>query len=341
MTHFSPAVYVFWSCLSTSLLAFLIYHLYKFDRFKSLRRIRLWAYVHFHGRWGQEGGQGAFKRIMTFAYLISVPLIVSYSIGMAVIKYREGYSAVVFFGSKSSCSSTPSMSPPSMPLCPFSPPLHFIPTPYQLWTPQDLSLILPLEMIFSVAWSLEIVSHLEELCFWLFLTSVGTSRSHWFQSVYFKIWAAGSIISVVGLPVVTWLKRADPTVCEAWTFLVGGSGSLLITILSLRVAQAIPRLVNQVKSAGGEPEVVVRLSTFHDLNVKRLVFRFLFVIPVFILAVDGLQTCILLNFTIYLDFLASLIGIGLVASSMLTLLIFFPRSIEREAGYKPRMRSRS
>lgn len=124
-----------------------------------------------------------------------------------------------------------------------------------------------------------------ELCFWLFLTSVGSSRSRWFSSIQFKVWGVGSICSVVGLPLTTWFKRSDPlevggdlfrlkevlttlNQCEAWTFLVGSSGSLLITIISLRVvyvyniissvstltvlpyfiifSQAIPRLVAQV-----------------------------------------------------------------------------------------------
>ena len=40
---------------------------------------------------------------MTFTYLISVPLILSYSVGMAVVKYREGYMALIGYGSEFSC----------------------------------------------------------------------------------------------------------------------------------------------------------------------------------------------------------------------------------------------
>lgn len=31
-----------------------------------------------------------------------------------------------------------------------------------------------------------------------------------------------------------------------------------------------PRFLDTVKSAGGAPEVVIRLTTFHDLNVSRM-----------------------------------------------------------------------
>jgi len=147
---------------------------------------------------------------------------------------------------------------------------------------------------------------------------------------------------MLGLPLTTWFTRSDPLNCEAYTFLVGSSGSLLITLASTRVIQAIPKLVHQVKSAGGEPEVIVRLSTFHDLNIKRYLFRFIFTVSLFILAVDGVTPHRHVNENyLWTDLLVSLGGIGMVSSSMLTLLIFFPRSIERESGYKPRGKSAS
>lgn len=49
-----------------------------------------------------------------------------------------------------------------------------------------------------------------ELCFWLFLTSVGSSQSQWFTSWHFRFWAVGSIAAMVGLPLTTWLTRSNP-----------------------------------------------------------------------------------------------------------------------------------
>lgn len=67
---------------------------------------------------------------------------------MAYIKYREGYMAVIGFGSESSSSWNASKGV----LKQVQP---VIPTPYMFWDEHDTSLILPLAMVFSVAWSLE------------------------------------------------------------------------------------------------------------------------------------------------------------------------------------------
>jgi len=57
---------------------FLLFHLWSFDRFKCLK-------------WNSGPYSGAFKRVMTYSYLISIPLIMAYAIGFAVIKYSEGF----------------------------------------------------------------------------------------------------------------------------------------------------------------------------------------------------------------------------------------------------------
>lgn len=89
-------------------MVFLVYHLYKFDHFRSLRYCARSKTTHKSSQlvcnsWGQQTRSGAFKRVMTFTYLISVPLILSYSVGMAVVKYREGYMALIGYGSEFSC----------------------------------------------------------------------------------------------------------------------------------------------------------------------------------------------------------------------------------------------
>ncbi|PIL33693.1 hypothetical protein GSI_04317 [Ganoderma sinense ZZ0214-1] len=96
-----------------------------------------------------------------------------------------------------------------------------------------------------------------------------------------------------------------------------------------------------VKTEGADPAVVVRLATFYQLNQVRVVFRFLFTIPLLIVALDGIiGTEHPINTNLFVtDFLQILAGIGCFVSSMFTLLIFFPRSITRESGYKPKVSS--
>ncbi|KAF8317609.1 hypothetical protein DL93DRAFT_2033055, partial [Clavulina sp. PMI_390] len=296
LSQVAPSVYTLWSILSTLFFGFLISHLWKFDRFESLK-------------WRSNRNKGAFKRVMTFTYLLGLPCIMVYSIGMMVIKYQEGYT-----------------------------PYLVIPTPYILWSPTNRSLVLKLVMFWAVAWGLEIVTHLEELCFWLFLMNAGGSHVSWFSSIYFKLWAVGSVAGLTSIPLVTWFTRSDPLTSEAYTLLVGSSASLLITLGGLRIVWTFPAFLHTVRSAGAEPEVVVRLTTFHDVNVMRIIFRFVFTVPAFILAVDGVHGHHhpINDDALWTDFLAALVGIGLIMSSCLTLLIFFPRSIEREAGYRPK-----
>jgi len=44
-----------------------------------------------------------------------------------------------------------------------------IPKPHQLWSKANQAWIFPSTLAFAVGWSFEIISHLEELAFWLFL----------------------------------------------------------------------------------------------------------------------------------------------------------------------------
>lgn len=303
MTHTSPATSALWAILSTILFCYLVTHLWKFDRFQCVK-------------WNR-GNSGAFKRVMTYSYLTSVPLLMLYSITMTVIKYQEGYVAIPGYG--------------------------IVPKPYQLWTHPQRNWIEAIYIAFSVAWALEIVSHLEELCFWLFLINVGAAQTSWFRSIHFKCWVVGSLAAITGLPILAVFTRENPLKCEAWTIFAGSIGSLLITLWFLRVLWLFPAFLRRVKNEGAEPEVVVRLSTFHELNIIRVVFRFMFVLPLLTLSADGIKA----NHNhinenpFWTDLLAMLGGIGCIVSSIITLLIFFPRSIAKEAGYKPRQKTLS
>ncbi|CCA77764.1 hypothetical protein PIIN_02986 [Serendipita indica DSM 11827] len=386
MPHSSPTVMLLWSVLSAMEFIFLIHHLYRYDRFACIR-------------WDSGRQPGAFKRIMTYSYLLCIPLLMTYSLIMAYIKYDEGYMDLRALGR------------------------GVIPKPYALWPQHYKDLVLPATVCFSVGWSLEIVSHLEELNFWLFLlhqvrvilfsiqkislglglsrvprlslvilffgafwliTDIsavsprnatyllvavvvtlrntlrhallptssddipkllrrlpvwmlqGPSQRDWFSSLEFKTWAAGATLAVVGMPTLTVLTRADPYKSEAWTCFAGGVGSTLITLWFLVVLFKFPRFLKRVRNEGADAEVVVRLTTFDELNRIRVGFRFFFAGSFLILATDGiLPGDKPINTSPFWTDLLSMTGaIGCVVSSMLTLLIFFPRSIAKEAGYK-------
>ncbi|EJD43573.1 hypothetical protein AURDEDRAFT_167298 [Auricularia subglabra TFB-10046 SS5] len=332
MCHTSPSTFLVWSLLSTTLFVFLVSHLWSFDRFRCLR-------------WGAGSGSGAFKRVMTYTYLLSVPLICSYSIGFTYIKYTEGWVDIPRAGGGA----------------------WIIPKPYQLWSPLHQRMVFPLYMIFSCAWGLEMCDQRRpsvsmmacssstpfrirvdlphpnpnlgatELCFWLFLlrSSSGKGETHWFRSAHFKLWATGSLLGGVGIPLVTVFKRQNPLEAEAWTFLIASSGSLLLTLLFLPVLFGFPAFLRRLKAEGTQRRVVLRLCHFHDINIIRVSFRFVFVLPLFVLGLDGVLPNPVINESLFwTDILAIASAMGCCASSVMTLLIFFPRDLESEAGYR-------
>lgn len=94
-------------------------------------------------------------------------------------------------------------------------------------------------MLFSIGWSLEMVTHLEELCFWLFLVNAGTAQQDWFRSLYFKTWIIGSGVAICYMPLVTIFTRNDLLKCEAYTFLAGALGSLSLTLWFLPILYVV------------------------------------------------------------------------------------------------------
>jgi hypothetical protein len=242
---------------------------------------------------------------MTYSYLLSVPLLIAYSVGFTVIKYREGFVMM--------------------------PGMGVIPKPYQLWNSGTRAWIFPLYFLFSSAWALEMVTHLEELCFWLFLINAGSAQQDWFRSMYFKTWVLGSICAVALMPMVTIFTRQDPLKCEAYTFLSGSLGSLSLTIWFLPVLWTFPSFLKNLKREGVDTATMVRLTKFHELNTLRVLFRFMFCVPLITLGIDGVRAHHHVNESMLItDVLAAISAFGVLVSSAITLVIFFPRSIESE-----------
>ncbi|KAI0767195.1 hypothetical protein C8Q74DRAFT_938168 [Fomes fomentarius] len=303
MSHTTPATYIIWSIMSSLLAGFLVFHLWKFDRFKCLRL-------------NNGPYSGAFKRLMTYTYLLSVPGILTYSVGFAVIKYEEGFVDLPVYG--------------------------IVPRPWQMWTQSHKDAIFPFYLLFTISWSLEMVTHLEELCFWLFLVNSGSVQQDWFRSLYFRTWVVGSVIAVTYMPLVTIFTRSDPLKCEAFTFLAGSLGSLSLTLWFMPILWTFPSFIGNLKKSGVDTQTIVRLTTFHELNTLRVVFRFLFVAPLLVLAIDGVRPHQHVNeSTFWTELLTSVSALGCCISSAMTLVIFFPRSVEGEIHSRHATRERS
>lgn len=252
---------------------------------------------------------------MTYTYLITVPMIFAFALGNVIIKYREGFVQIPFFG--------------------------IVPKPYQLWDPAAQATIFPLTLLFSIAWSFEMVTHLEELCFWLYLVNAGSVQQHWFHSPYFKIWVVGSVIAVAYMPIVTVLTRGDPLKCEAFTFLAGSIGSLSLTVWFTPILYTFPTFLKNLRTEGVDISTIVRLTKFSELNTIRIAMRFLFSVPLLLLGVDGVRKDHHINENMFAtDLLGSLAAVGVAISSGITLVIFFPRSIEGEIAARDEAKER-
>ena len=110
----------------------------------------------------------------------------------------------------------------------------------------------------------------------------------------------------------------------------------------LYVLWKFPKFLKHVKAEGADPTVVVRLTTFYQLNVcfilkytsigwtnrhkqlARVVFRFLFTVPLLIVAVDGLVgTKHRINRSVYVIYVLLTIQIayeGIAASGLVGLM---------------------
>lgn len=309
MTHFSPAIFGMWSVCSVLFTTFCIYHLWHYDRFHCLRM-------------NQGPYPGAFKRVMTYTFLLTPPLMTVYSVGSAVIKYNEGFIPDPQYG--------------------------VIPKPYTEWTKAHQDAAIPLLVLFAVCFSLDVVTHLEELCFWMFLMNATTASQNWFRSIYFLVWFCGSVIAIIVVPTVSMVFRDDPLKSEAYTFLVGGSASFALALFFIPVLYSFPAFLHKLVQQGIDRSTVIRLQKFHQLNRLRFIFKLLFLVPVLLIGTDGvIPYGHLINESMFwTDILGMSVAFGCTISATITLLIFFPRNDENEyetsslARFGPRKASR-
>lgn len=142
------------------------------------------------------------------------------------------------------------------------------------------------------------------------------------------------------MPLTTMIARHNILTIDAWIFLVGTLSSSTTNVIFIYVLVRFPVFLRHVKAEGAAPDVVVRLATFYELNLIRIVFRFLASTPLLILAVDGIRGAHRVNRSLFWsDILLMISAIGQVISSLITVMIFFPRSVTKENGYHPRVAS--
>jgi hypothetical protein len=68
---------------------------------------------------------------------------------------------------------------------------------------------------------------------------------------------------------LTHSPRADNLLqTDAWIFLVGSLGSTTTNVLFIFILIRFPSFFRHVKAEGADPDVVVRLATFNELNVR-------------------------------------------------------------------------
>lgn len=273
------------------------HHLWRYDKFNCLK-------------WNSGRKPGAFKRIMTYTYLITVPLLVIFSVIMTLIKFKEGWIVL--------------------------PDGSLFPKPVTLYSVTYKEWVLPLYFVLSTAWAFELVSHLEELMFWLFILHQAPGKDNWFSSWEFVIWCFGSIAAVIMLPMTAFLTREKLLTCDAWVILAGSLGSTVTTIAFLYVLWKFPAFLRNVIGEGIGPSVIVRLVTFYRLNLARVAFRLLFSLPFVIVSIDALKKGghPVNEHLFWDDFLFMVGATGCFFSSGLTLFIFFPISSTNYVGFE-------
>jgi hypothetical protein len=72
-----------------------------------------------------------------------------------------------------------------------------------------------------------------------------------------------SLLSTQGQP-----RSDQSTQTQAWIFVVGSIASTATTIYFFYILFRFPVFIQQVKQGGAAPDVVVRLTTFYNLNVS-------------------------------------------------------------------------
>ncbi|OBZ69680.1 hypothetical protein A0H81_10190 [Grifola frondosa] len=346
MSNASPTAFLLWAILSVLFQIFLVHHLWCYDNFKCLR-------------WSAGRQPGAFKRLMTYSYLCSVPMFVVYSVAMTVIKYKEGALRSIISALTSPLLLTISM----LTLHRLAPPVPSHTNPIDLYRPPNKDWVTPRlrlqhrlgtrtrdtprRFVLSVRIfrSTDGTSN-AELAFWLYLLHQNPHKEAWFSSWEYRLWQhdcdhrdaadgardteADGDVRRVHLPgrlrgvdvddaVVLVRVVAVPAVHPARE--VGGRGPG-----SRRAPRDFYQL-NVSASARVQNGGVLTADAASAGGVPIPVHA-----PLLVLALDGIVgTAHVVNRNLFwTDFLQMIAGIGCFLSTMITLLIF--PTFDRQGG---------
>ncbi|ODN74213.1 hypothetical protein L202_07659 [Cryptococcus amylolentus CBS 6039] len=257
----------------------------------------------------------AFKCGITWAYLLANGCFLTWSVFLGYIKYSVGYQTLPTTG-------------------------ETIPTPFVLW-PQHYQDVTPaLYYILVGGFSMIVMIYVEEMCFWIHLSSSirGTTTKTWLASFHFKVWlvltlgVVGSMVAVV-VPV-----NYDPSQMEARAFLVGTTYHTVFTIGSLYIIITFPKLIETVRQQGGSQMVLKRLAYHRKLTFYRIAARLVFSVPFITVAADGMTPHHDIASNQFLTDFFVMIGLaGFMVSVVISVYLFFPP--ENSSTSRPLLRA--
>ncbi|GAA5850622.1 hypothetical protein JCM8547_001933 [Rhodosporidiobolus lusitaniae] len=302
--HWSPQVSLMQAICDAYLLAFSFIWIYRYDRFVCL--------MFWRPGWRTK----LFQRVMLIGYVLGFPFHIFQCIALAVIKYDAGF----------------------YPMTGVLDSLKGQPVQYFFWTAAQKRWIEPINWMIVVCWSTEVICHWEEVFYWLFLLRVKPTSPGWFRSFGFR----ATCVSTIAVPALFSTLNAyysygytSTNYVTSSVFKTEGVVSLAFSlfmivqngIFSFWIIPRFPKFLNQLEEKGATPDLLRRFSTFDTLNRLRTAARWLFAIPLFILAADSIfipGTAKLNQIPWVVDLL--LIGCypGFTCSASLTLVIFLP-----------------
>ncbi|ORZ12819.1 hypothetical protein BCR42DRAFT_394600 [Absidia repens] len=238
--------------------AYLIYSLWKNDRFDSLRPSKIFS--------------GELKSVLTILLMLMTCIQMTADVTGTYIKYTEGFFAV--------------------------PVLGIVSKPFKLWSPshQELSMLHSdprftqrMDYVQCIAFSLETGLFFLVQCFWNYLSNT-LAKKNFMSSFEFNFFVFWAISSMALFPVLQWYYRDDPLYREIVPQLAYSSETLITAFLGIRNNIRFNRLINTVKRNNVSSGIVNKLNYFRECNNLICIVLFFYGGSFFILCIDGLTS---------------------------------------------------
>lgn len=279
---------------------FIFYHIWAYDKGKCLFFTR----------------RSAFRWVIVWMFILSMILFEVWNVILIYVKYKEWYMEV---------STTETHT-------------EIVPVPFTLWSDSRQQLVRNAYQLLAIAWVLVLSIHSEETLYWAYLIGAirGKDTGTWYKSPHFKIWVFVCLLCAGVMPGVANIETDDLTKMEDNIFLAGSISAFILFIGSVWLLIVFPRFIKESRRQGANQDVLARLQYFKELNIVRTLFRFLYCVAIFTLAIDGRTASKHVNshpFWLDLFYICGLFSV--FASNSLSLMILLPRNMAHEAGYVP------